>query len=108
MVSVQGGIIGQYCTHKYAHTNRGSIQRLPYALKGVDAVVYAIFSRGFGFKVHLRPVLDDYRKEEWLDREYSGDIVGDGLHGLLLNVMSTEDGDMAEVWPRSELLPRKV
>ena len=86
-------------------------KRLPYALKGRDAIFYSVF-RHLGCAVDARPVLnmDAARKEEWDNKhaELSEDeeieipeeaeslkssIVGVGKPKLQLNKRITEDGD---------------
>ena len=85
--SIQGGYLGFYCTHKYAHTSGCSTDHIHYALKGLDAVIFAIFHGGLGLKVSLRPVLDDL-DVDWeyygIDRA-NGDIVGTRIHELKLS-----------------------
>lgn len=54
----EGGTVEFYCQHPYAHTNDNHRKSLPYALKGVDAVVYSIFYH-MGLEVKVRPVMKD-------------------------------------------------
>ena len=101
-----GGKLGLYCVHEYAHTNKRFINCLPYALKGLDPIVFSILLRDFGFKVLLRPVLQDIVDE--VDSNDSdddseppvvGDRVGTALHPLLLSHESTGvDQSRAEVY----------
>lgn len=58
LTSVLGGVLGVYCSHKYAHTNGSAERRLPSALKGVDFAVYAAF-RALGLAIKVEPILDD-------------------------------------------------
>ncbi|KAL8364539.1 hypothetical protein RB595_003697 [Gaeumannomyces hyphopodioides] len=58
-----GGLLGIYCTHSYAHSSEAGIEALPYVLKGADMAVYAVF-RAHGLKVRLRPVLPRMRYDE--------------------------------------------
>ncbi|PVH74564.1 hypothetical protein DL98DRAFT_351955, partial [Cadophora sp. DSE1049] len=53
-----GGTLGFYCAHQYAHTRKVTNQLMPHALKGIDAVLFAVFS-SLGVKVYVRPVLDN-------------------------------------------------
>ncbi|MCJ1237127.1 hypothetical protein MMC14_005111 [Varicellaria rhodocarpa] len=112
---VEGGSLGFYCEHRYAHTNKHFIRRLPYALKGNDAVIFSILLRGFGFKVFLRPVLEELDEYEDSDEKEVGDLIASAIHPLELSSEGGCDGDgleseiMAriwshEVWPRVEWL----
>ncbi|PQE32019.1 Oxoglutarate iron-dependent dioxygenase protein [Rutstroemia sp. NJR-2017a WRK4] len=81
----EGGKLGFYCTHQYAHstatkgrayrgshggfTNRDTadIEHLmPYALKGVDAMIFQTFA-SLGLNVSVKPVLDMLIEEYWDD-----------------------------------------
>ncbi|KAH7360852.1 hypothetical protein BKA65DRAFT_547562 [Rhexocercosporidium sp. MPI-PUGE-AT-0058] len=66
----KGGTLGFYCAHQYAHTRKATDQLMPYALKGIDAVLFAVFSN-LGVKVHVRPVLDN---DAWSEEEADRDI----------------------------------
>ena len=48
--------MGFYCTHAYAHSNQDHAKRIPFALKGVDMIVYAVFA-SLGLRGKVRPVL---------------------------------------------------
>jgi hypothetical protein len=64
--------------------------RLPFALKGVDVVIYTVF-RSLGLKIEIRPVLEDKSDE-------GDDLVGTELHDIQLS----EDGEdcrLTEVRP---------
>lgn len=52
-----GGTLGFYCVHAYAHANDRVVKTLPYALKGVDAVVFSIF-QGLNLSVSMRAVME--------------------------------------------------
>ena len=92
-----GGDLGFYCEHRYAHTNEHFINRLPYALKGNDAVIFSILLRGFGFKVFLRPILEDLDMHRYSDDEDKevGDLVATTMHPLELS--SEGDDEMGRV-----------
>lgn len=81
-----GGTLGFHCRHAYAHTDDDCAAALPFALKGVDVIVYTVF-RSLGLVVSVRPVLelggdgDDEEGEE----EESGDLIATGLHGLQIS-----------------------
>ena len=64
----KGGMLGFYCQHAYAHTNRDLSSRLPYALKGVDAHIYSIFYH-MGLEVKIRPVMEELPEENFPDEE---------------------------------------
>ena len=68
--------------------------RLPFALKGVDVVIYTVF-RSLGLEVKIRPVLEDIR-----DDEEEGYLVGTGLHCIKLTERGGYDDESpAEVRP---------
>ena len=56
--------------------------RLPFALKGVDVVIYTVF-RSLGLKVKIRPILilDNIDSDE--EEDYY--LVGTGLHRMQLS-----------------------
>lgn len=60
--------MGYYCSHHYAHTMDAQSKRLPYALKGSDAIFYSVF-RYLGCAVDVRPVIHynyvEEQEEEW-------------------------------------------
>lgn len=66
----QGGTMGFYCGHHYAHTMKAQSRRLPYALKGCDAIFYSVF-RHLGYDLGLRPIL---QWDQWLDEDMDGAI----------------------------------
>ena len=51
----QGGTLGFYCAHQYAHATNDANIRLPWALKGIDVVIFTVFQR-LGLEVEVRPV----------------------------------------------------
>ncbi|KAL5114504.1 hypothetical protein ACEQ8H_007594 [Pleosporales sp. CAS-2024a] len=51
----QGGFLGRYCTHAYAHTTSNTQYTMPSILKGSDMVAYEVF-RALGMTTHARPV----------------------------------------------------
>ncbi|KAH8722970.1 hypothetical protein GQ44DRAFT_657499 [Phaeosphaeriaceae sp. PMI808] len=65
----QGGIIGKYCTHAYAHATSAGIRSLPRVLKGSDMVTYEVF-RSLGVWVGLRSIIDLSRFEGELEEDY--------------------------------------
>ncbi|RAL14764.1 2OG-Fe(II) oxygenase [Aspergillus homomorphus CBS 101889] len=62
---VQGGVLGMFCSHAYAHASDDADARLPRALKGADLVVYSVLKL-LGAQVNVLPILrrdgtaDDY------------------------------------------------
>lgn len=91
-----GGTLGFYCQHAYAHTSDYHNERLPMALKGLDAVFYAIFYH-LGHSVGMHAVMDDlddeqssYFEVDSKDEDYNAELVATGLHGIQ---MSDEGGD---------------
>ena len=67
-----GGTLGFYCAHQYAHARKATNQLMPYALKGIDAVLFAVFA-SLGVKVHVRPVLDNdawEQEDEYYSTKY--------------------------------------
>lgn len=101
-----GGTLGFYCEHAYAHTNDRLKKQLPHALKGADAIFYTV-CRQVGLDVNVKPILDeanddfyedepededDEDEEEWkrYRREchqelLESDIVGTEFHGFELD-----------------------
>ena len=84
--SYSGRLLGFRCTHAYAHANSDFIGGLPYALKGLDAIVYSTFSY-LGCRVKVLPELqqtdemDDRYDDDSDDEEPSGnDMIGRKLH----------------------------
>ncbi|KAL2064514.1 hypothetical protein VTL71DRAFT_3651 [Oculimacula yallundae] len=124
----KGGTLGFYCAHQYAHTREGTDQLMPYALKGIDAVLFAVFN-SLGVSVRLRPVLendiferedvdigeDDYQRhrdyvkgeslESWEARRGHTTVIGANFTSI--DSMDEGDGErmserLEEVWPFGE------
>jgi hypothetical protein len=87
---LQGGTLGFHCTHAYAHTTSHNVVRLPFALKGVDVVIYTVF-RSLGLQVRIRPVLEEDRRRKGYDEV--GNLVGTGLHGIQLTERGGYEGE---------------
>jgi hypothetical protein len=51
-----GGILGFHCAYQYPETFEGTYfyERYPLTLKGIDAVLFAVF-RALGLTVHIKP-----------------------------------------------------
>ncbi|PYH85821.1 hypothetical protein BO82DRAFT_326637 [Aspergillus uvarum CBS 121591] len=64
----QGGVLGMFCFHAYAHTSNDAHVRLPRALKGADLVVYSVL-KSLGAEVSVLPVLGDDDRAVWDDWE---------------------------------------
>ncbi|KAM0802292.1 hypothetical protein BDR22DRAFT_844059 [Usnea florida] len=108
----EGGTLGLFCHHAYAHNKSDHIKRLPYALKGVDAIFYSVFDH-LGLRVKIRAVMDDLDEDGYGNpRDYDSDdsrkdaeLVSTGLHTLQLTEDGGDDGgeDPADivkgVWP---------
>lgn len=54
-----------------------SSRRLPFALKGLDVIIYTVF-RQLGLEVNFRPVLEDAASDdEWMEECDSDDVHSD-------------------------------
>ncbi|KAI9372812.1 hypothetical protein BJX61DRAFT_533642 [Aspergillus egyptiacus] len=53
-----GGVLGIFCSHAYAHSSKLAKTQLPRALKGADLVLYAVF-KSLGIDVEVLPVLEN-------------------------------------------------
>ncbi|KAH6719680.1 hypothetical protein BKA61DRAFT_707506 [Leptodontidium sp. MPI-SDFR-AT-0119] len=98
----KGGTLGFYCAHQYAHTRKVTDQLMPYALKGIDAVLFAVFS-SLGVKVHVRPVLDN---DAWSREDV--DITRSGTRFEDIVMMDATDEDLTSDqikcnWPLEEI-----
>lgn len=91
----EGGVLGFYCQHAYAHTNEILAERLPYALKGVDAIFYSVFYH-MDLVVEVKPVLDfDAARYRWDDTsaDEDGDLIGTALHRIKLADIGGHDDE---------------
>ncbi|KAL3469173.1 hypothetical protein BJX99DRAFT_241925 [Aspergillus californicus] len=52
-----GGVLGMFCSHAYAHSSKIAKFQLPRALKGADLVLYAVF-KSLGIDIEVLPVLE--------------------------------------------------
>lgn len=59
----EGGTIGFYCAHQYAHTLENTQELMPYALTGIDATIYMIF-QSLVASVLVRPI---FKSDEIVD-----------------------------------------
>ncbi|KAL9601098.1 MAG: hypothetical protein Q9179_002986 [Wetmoreana sp. 5 TL-2023] len=93
----EGGTLGFHCTHAYAHTNGSLIRHLPFALKGKDAVIFAVFDR-LGLSVKLHGVMEDLRdsyddENDKLEDDHRGsELVSNGLKGIQLSNLGEQEG----------------
>ncbi|KAL2815226.1 hypothetical protein BDW59DRAFT_16821 [Aspergillus cavernicola] len=53
----EGGVLGIFCSHAYAHSSKIAEFQLPRALKGADLVLYAVF-KSLGIDIEVLPVLE--------------------------------------------------
>ncbi|KAF2804168.1 uncharacterized protein BDZ99DRAFT_452136 [Mytilinidion resinicola] len=101
----EGGLVGVYCSHAYAHTHEEGIKHLPGSLKGSDMALYEIF-KALNLEVNLKPILDpeyldDYGDEEETSVQPKREYIGDMLYSTYLSDISTEDcstSELVETW----------
>jgi len=80
-----GGRLGFHCIHQYAHTREGTEKLMPFALKGIDMVVFSVF-RSLGLHVRVSPILaPDYEEESPYDSS------SDEMHEAYLKAVIHED-----------------
>lgn len=89
-----GGIMGFYCTHDYAHATESAIKYLPWCLKGLDMIVYETF-KSLGCEILLRPVYptpdDEIDHEEAYEKFNGKDVIGKALEGMQFIYRSGDD-----------------
>jgi hypothetical protein len=96
-----GGILGIYCTHAYAHSTQSGGKALPAVLKGTDMAVYAVF-RAHGLKVCVRPVVG--RTSWYADEDYDSDPEFNTRAGINLGELTVtevggdEDTNWDDIW----------
>ncbi|KAF7596013.1 hypothetical protein BBP40_003793 [Aspergillus hancockii] len=81
----EGGVLGIFCSHAYAHTSGLAQTRLPRTLKGADLVLYSIF-KSLGLDVEILPVLESGKR-------YADANPALGLTGVVGGKHIWEDGD---------------
>jgi hypothetical protein len=67
-----GGKLGFYCRYPYSHTRENTANSIPYALQGVDLVIYNVFS-SLGLELEVRPLLDISILDDMDELEYEGE-----------------------------------
>ncbi|QMW44094.1 hypothetical protein G4B11_007514 [Aspergillus flavus] len=87
-----GGVLGIYYAHAYAHISKVANTNLPLTLKGSDLVLYSVL-HALGATVSIQPVLEvdkgDYNWGHGLETE-DGELVGEQLHPYHQSSSSTE------------------
>src|SRR4051812_42027504 len=80
----KGGTLGFYCTYPYAHTSNEADIRLPWALKGIDAIIFTVFQR-LGLKVMMHPIQrwTSYRTGEGPSFRAQMESLGTNFEGAL-------------------------
>ncbi|KAL8979789.1 MAG: hypothetical protein Q9177_006046 [Variospora cf. flavescens] len=52
-----GGLVGFFCHHQYAHAHDSGRKSLPHAFKGVDLAVYSVF-HSLRLKIGVHPIME--------------------------------------------------
>ena len=104
----KGGTLAFYCAHRYAHNAYATRFQMPYALKGVDAVLYAVFEK-LGMKVRVRPILENRSIDMWGQTDSESEDeggsqrriarVGRGFHALRMVGGEYMDDGFGDVSP---------
>ncbi|KAK2615390.1 hypothetical protein N8I77_002149 [Diaporthe amygdali] len=90
----EGGYLGFYCSHAYAHTNTDAII-LPDMLKGLDMVIWETFGR-LGLEASVKPVLNVEDFYQYEDEPRDPMIVGNDRALQMSNMMRIEDYDQMD------------
>ncbi|KAH8592989.1 hypothetical protein B0O99DRAFT_226059 [Bisporella sp. PMI_857] len=64
----EGGDLGWFCEHMYAHTDQTFDHRCPQALKGLDFVLLSVF-QSLGLKPEMRPVHEGVHNRGYSDED---------------------------------------
>jgi hypothetical protein len=80
--------------------------RLPFALKGVDVVIYTVF-RSLGLEIEIRPVLDELPRDVDDSEDEGDDLVGTKLHDIQLSENAEESIRDIRVRPDSSASSRQ-
>ncbi|KAL1967105.1 hypothetical protein VTN77DRAFT_3629 [Rasamsonia byssochlamydoides] len=81
----EGGVLGMFCSHAYAHTSDLVTESLPRALKGSDLVLYSVF-KSLGYEVDILPVMesngkyDSINSQLGIDGSLQGKAKGHHIH----------------------------
>lgn len=57
-----GGILGFFCHHQYAHSQKSGRKSVPGAFKGVDLAIFSVF-HALGLKVGVHPIIENKWKK---------------------------------------------
>ncbi|PGH00568.1 hypothetical protein AJ79_08171 [Helicocarpus griseus UAMH5409] len=66
-----GGVLGFFCSHSYAHTTESSARSMTRLLKGSDMAIFAVL-KALGIDAKVRPVLE--RNGKYFGNEFGLDI----------------------------------
>ena len=58
LIGFQGGILGFFCHHQYAHSQKSGRKSIPGAFKGVDLAIFSVF-HALGLKVGVHPIIQN-------------------------------------------------
>ncbi|KAL8957925.1 MAG: hypothetical protein Q9193_004919, partial [Seirophora villosa] len=82
-----GGLIGFFCHHQYAHAHGSGRKSLPHAFKGVDLAVYSVF-HSLRLKVGVHPII----------KNKSGQMGGMSMRELMHDTHYAAQGDHVELF----------
>ncbi|KAE8138550.1 hypothetical protein BDV38DRAFT_281857 [Aspergillus pseudotamarii] len=104
-----GGVLGIYCAHAYAHTSEDASINLPRTLKGSDLVFYSVLD-ALGATVEILPVLGHRKDNYYWDTDCEsedGELIGTGLHAHRKSCFSTESHSLNDIvcdeWPHERV-----
>ncbi|KAL9017997.1 MAG: hypothetical protein Q9185_004666 [Variospora sp. 1 TL-2023] len=80
-----GGLVGFYCHHQYAHAHNSGRKSLPHAFKGVDLAVYSVF-HSLRLKIGVHPIME----------HKSGKMGGMSVRKLMNDTHDADQGDHVE------------
>ncbi|CAG8955206.1 hypothetical protein HYFRA_00007222 [Hymenoscyphus fraxineus] len=97
-----GGTLGFHCVHAYPHANEDTNDLMPYALKGMDCIVFSVF-RELGLRPVARPVMEDFPEYEDSQSDEEAPI-GHGFHETVVDEYEVEGSfeecqRLRNVWP---------
>ncbi|KAI4172993.1 MAG: hypothetical protein LQ348_006656 [Seirophora lacunosa] len=82
-----GGLIGFFCHHQYAHAHGSGRKSLPHAFKGVDLAVYSVF-HSLRLKAGVHPII----------KNKSGEMGGMSMRELMHDIHYGRPGDHVELF----------